>query len=253
MAPAANTAIPSGANCVTTVHGTNRSTVCGQPPQQRQAAAPRQQSRQQWAQSQQPEQPHHAPQQGSVSLVGTWSAGAPPNGFAFAFNPDGTYVNVANVNGLSQRLWGHYRAMPVSPTSVRLDFQVVGWAPRAMCAQVVGGARACRPYTPIYSRSASLNFTSPSSFEAGGSQFRRDPSPYLLQMQVPDVLERQVAGMGGIRQPVMPALHPYRTPGGAGSVEAMRHDDEHQQPYRICAVNDGSVYTDQNGVQHCTN
>jgi hypothetical protein len=56
-----------------------------------------------------------------------------------------------------------------------------------------------------------------------------------------------------MRQPVMPALHPYQTPGGPGSVAAMKYDDDHLQPYRVCGVNGGSVYTDQSGVQHCTN
>ncbi len=194
-----------------------------------------------------------APQHG-VSIVGSWSAGEPQNGTAFAFNPDGTYVNVSGNPNMAQRLWGRYRATAVSGNAVHIDFQVQGWAPKQMCAQVVGGARACRPYSPMYSDNATVTFTSPSTFEAAGTQFRRDPTPYLLQMQVPAVIERQIANSAApMRQPVMPTLHPYQTPGGAGSVGAMRYDDEHQQPYRVCSVNGGSVYTDQNGVQHCSN
>ncbi len=186
-------------------------------------------------------------------IVGTWSTGTPQSGVAFAFNPNGTYVNVAGGGGTAQRLWGRYRVTQVSSSVVHIDFEVMGWAPREMCAQVIGGARACRPYSPIYSKGADMTLTSASSFTAEQTEFRRDPAPYLLRMQVPDVMERQIAGMGGMRQPVMPTLHPYQTPGGAGSVGAMRYDDQHLQPYRTCAVNDGSVYTDQQGVQHCTN
>jgi hypothetical protein len=189
----------------------------------------------------------------AARLVGTWSMGAPQSGIAFSFNSNGTYVNVAGGPASSQRLWGRYHATQVSASVVHIDFDVQGWAPRQLCAQVIGGARACRPYSPVYSRSADLTSTSQSSFTAAQSHFHRDSSPYLLRMQVPDVVERRIAGMGGIRQPVMPTLHPYQTPGGPGSVGAMRYDDQHLQPYRTCAVNGGSVYTDQQGVQHCTN
>lgn len=203
-----------------------------------------QQRQQQWG--------GQAPQR-SADIVGTWSAGEPQSGIAFAFNPDGTYVNVSGGAGASQRLWGRYRTT-ASGNAVRIDFQVMGWAPRQMCVQVSGGARACRPYSPIYSNAATVTFTSSSTFEAGGTQFRRDPSPYLLQTQIPEILEREVANAAPpMRQPVMPTLHPYRTPGGPGSVQGMQWDTDHAQPYRICAVNGGSVYTDQNGVQHCTN
>jgi hypothetical protein len=193
-----------------------------------------------------------APQRG-VSIVGSWSAGEPQNGTAFAFNPDGTYVNVSGNPNMAQRLWGRYRAA-VSGNTVHIDFQVQGWAPKQMCVQVIGGAHACRPYSPTYSDNVTVTFTSPSTFEVGGTQFLRDPSPYLLQMQVPAVIESQIANSAPpMRQPVMPTLHPYQTPGGAGSIGAMRYDDEHQQPYRVCSVNGGTVYTDQNGVQHCSN
>jgi hypothetical protein len=204
-------------------------------------------------QAQQQQQWSGRTSQRSVDIVGTWSAGEPQSGIAFAFNPNGTYVNVSGGAGGLQRLWGRYRAT-ASGNAVHIDFQVMGWAPRQMCVQVSGGARACRPYSPIYSNDATVTFTSSSTFEAGGTQFRRDPSPYLLQIQTPDVLDRQVANSAApMRQPVMPTLHPYQTPGGPGSVQGMQGDTDHLQPYRVCAVNGGSVYTDQNGVQHCTN
>jgi hypothetical protein len=155
---------------------------------------------------------------------------------------------------LSRSFWGRYQVTPTTATEYRIDFQLMGWLPRQLCAQVVGGAGVCRPYKPMYGNSATVNITSASSFEANGPRFRRDPSPYFLQIQVPEILERQTANASGyIRQPIMPTLHPYQTPGGAGSVGAMRYDDQHQQPYRTCAVNNGSVYTTQDGVQHCSN
>jgi hypothetical protein len=208
------------------------------------------------AQPQQQQQRPQQQQQQGANLTGAWTAGQQGgHQMTVLFNPNGTYVNVeALPNGSMQRIEGVYRTTPLSPTSVRLDLQLRNWAPHQICAHVPGGQQRCSPYSPPKTASLEINFNSPSSFESQGAQFQRDPSPYLLQQQVPDMVDNtaQAPVAPNIQQPVMPTLHPYQTPGGPGSVGAMKYDDEHLQPQRVCGVTGGTVYTTQDGVQHCS-
>ena len=163
-----------------------------------------------------------AAQQGP-SLVGAWSWDSPGqygmDHNTVAFNQDGTYLRVSRwANGTMTRFWGNYSATPVSPTQFRLQSQTTGWLPAQFCSQAPGFPARCSPAPHPPEMSFTVAFTSPSSFQAQGMVLARDPSPFLLQQQVPQMAmtAAQAPVQPNIQQPVMPTLHPYQTPNGPG-------------------------------------
>lgn len=174
-------------------------------------------------------------QQPGVSLVGAWSWQSPGNAGidsnTIAFGADGTWTRTSQwANGTLTRVWGNYRAAPVSPTQVQLQSQIVGWLPQQFCAQVPGFQPRCSPAQRPPEMSFVLNFTSASSMQAEGMTLFRDPSPYLLQQQVPATLLSTGAApvQPNIQQPVMPTITPYQTPNGPGQAIANANHENAQ-------------------------
>jgi hypothetical protein len=168
--------------------------------------------------------PAHA--QGS-GLAGAWSWQSPGQGGTdqntTLFQPDGTYVRVSRLtSGQTLRYWGQYQVVQISPTQARLQSHILGWLPTSTCVQAPGFAPQCQQVPRPPDGSFPFEFTSPTTLLAQGMTLHRDPSPYLLQQQVPQqtmtILNAPV--QPNIRQPVMPALHPYVTPNGPGNLAA---------------------------------
>ena len=156
--------------------------------------------------------------------------------------PDGSFVSVLRLpNGTMQRVWGHYRATQVSDSQMQTQFEVEGWLPREICTQSPGYQMQCSPYTIPTSGSGTLTFVSPTAFVANGVTMMRDPSPYLLQQQMPEraIVYGQAPAQPGMQQPGM--QQPV-VPGGSRYVPLNRPagpqcDDLQQQ--RLCAINNG--------------
>jgi DNA-binding beta-propeller fold protein YncE len=206
---------------------------------------------QQWGTQQQ--QPQGA------NLTGAWTESSTmPQGTiaaTIAFDPSGNYVMVASQNGQVMRQWGKFSVKQTSQSSAHIELHMADYAPRQICTQMAGMPSSCEAVPPIQLPAFDANFSSPNSFSAQGMSFQRDQQAQLLQVQVPATLVRTLA------TPVMPysTSLPYQTPGlshqsptGPGSVGAMKYDDEHQQPQRVCGVTGGVVYQTQDGVDHCS-
>ena len=163
----------------------------------------------------------------SQSIQGAWTwvsqgrYGADQN--TMQFGPDGSYVRVSRWgNGTLVRYWGTYTATQVSPTQVRVQSFTQGWLPNAFCAQAPGFPVRCSPSPHPPEMALVAQFTSPSTLLAEGMVLSRDPSPRLLQAQVPQQAFSVAAApvQPTMQQPVMPALHPYVTPNGPGNQAA---------------------------------
>jgi len=195
--------------------------------------------------------------QPQISMVGTWSGEAPGQGGmvhgADQYMPDGTYVSVMQLpNGSVERIWGSYVARQTSARQIQLSLRMRGLLPREICAQAPGFPIRCSPNRAPEATTLEVNFVSSSSVQVNGVTMTRDRGSPLLAMQPPQrlVLAARAPVAPQMRQPVMPAMHPYTTPTGPGSVQGMRADDQAQQ-YRICAVNGGQVIQLQGGGVRC--
>lgn len=177
-------------------------------------------------------------------LVGAWSAAMPGQGgmtqITAAYDAGGNYVSVQREpNGTLLRIWGSYRAVPVSATQLRLETQVQGWSPHQVCAQAPGFAVKCGDFTPPAAPPATLEFSSPESFRVQGVVAHRDNAPALLQMNVPDRIVLAAPA------PVRPVNPPDGGRGGGGHVTPVNPvngaaRDELQQR-RICSINGGNL------------
>jgi hypothetical protein len=188
-----------------------------------------------------------------LPLAGAWTeSSTTPQGMitaTFAFDPNGNYVMVATQNGQFMRQWGKFSVKQTSQSSAHIELHIADYAPRQVCTQMPGVQGNCIALPPNRVPVLDANFSSPNSFSAQGMSFQRDQQAQLLQAQVPASLVHTLAAPPGIQTPT---LHPYQTPGGPGSVGAMKYDDEHQQPQRVCGVTGGVVYQTQDGVEHCS-
>ncbi|WP_158746242.1 hypothetical protein [Acidisphaera sp. L21] len=158
------------------------------------------------------------------SVLGAWSWQSPGQGGmdqnTTLFQPDGSYVRVSRLaTGQTLRYWGQYQVVQTSPTQVTLQSHILGWLPVSTCMQVSGFAPQCQQVPRPPDASFPLAFTSPSTLQAQGVTLHRDSAPYLLQQQVPQQTMTMLNApvQPSIRQPVMPAMHPYVTPNGPGN------------------------------------
>ncbi len=165
------------------------------------------------------------------SLQGAWSWTSPGQGGAdrntLLFQPDGSYVRASHLaSGQMLRSWGGYTAVAVSPNRVRLQSRTQGWLPTTLCTQAPGFPARCSPTPHPPEMSFVVEFTSPSTVKAEGTTLSRDPAPDLLRQNVPQqaMLAAPAPVQPSIRQPVMPAMHPYVTPNGPGNrIAAANH------------------------------
>jgi hypothetical protein len=189
----------------------------------------------------------------SANLSGAWSRTTPgqdgPELHTEWFGQDGSYVSVERLpNGSMQRFWGSYRATPAGSGVMTVSFQAQGWLPHEICTQAPGFPARCIAYTPPLNATVRLQFTSASTLQINGATLRRDPSPALLQQQVPEKLMQQASApmQPSMRQPVAPAGAHYQTPRDPG-----RPGGDDLQQERICAVNDGQIIVQQDGHKIC--
>jgi hypothetical protein len=188
-------------------------------------------------------------------LLGVWIGRNAGSNGADQYNPDGTYVSVAQLaNGTVERIWGVYQVRPLSSHQLHVSLTVRGVLPRSICAQAPGFAVQCRSNQVPPHQETDVIFTSPSSFQVNGITMSRSSGSPLLQIEVSDrlIMAAQAPVQPQMRQPVAPTLRPYATPTGPGSVQGMRQDDQMQQ-YRICAVNGGQVVKEYGGSVRCVN
>jgi hypothetical protein len=178
-------------------------------------------------------------------LLGAWSTTLPGQGgmtqVTESFDADGHFVTVRREpNGTMMRVWGDYRSVAVSPTAVRVESRLQGWAPRQICAQAPGFPVRCNAFTPPEPQAAVLDFVSPDAFRQEGLVVQRDRHPGLLAQQVSDRL-------------VLAAPAPVQAPlagGGGGSGGGSRYvtptdpsagNHGEIQQRRICSINGGSL------------
>lgn len=176
-------------------------------------------------------------------LVGAWTTALPGQGgmtqVTESFDADGHFVTVRREpNGTMLRVWGDYRSVLQSPTAVRVESRVQGWAPRQICAQAPGFAVRCSAFTPPQPQPAVLEFVSPDAFRQEGLVVQRDRNPGLLAQQVSDRLVLAAPA------PVQPPLVGGGGGNGGGHVtpfdpSAGSHGDIQQR--RICSINGGSL------------
>ncbi len=196
------------------------------------------------------------PQASGISIVGAWSWQSQGQGGmdnnTVSFQNDGSYVRVSQlVNGTLLRYWGQYRASQTGPAQVQLQTQTQGWLPQQICAQAPCFPMRCsQPPRPTEMNFA-LNFTSPSTIMVQGVMLSRDPSPYLLQQNVP---ERVVSGVAA---PIVPNI-----PGGGGgysgggsshpatNIPGLGGNCDDLQQQRICSINNGHIIT-SGGCMKC--
>jgi hypothetical protein len=199
-------------------------------------------------QYQQGQYPQGSPngQAGSTDVTGGWSTEVQgPQGVtraAAVYGSDGTFVTLMQLpNGSIQKIWGTYTATQISPNQVQLNGQTQGWLPQQICAEAPGFPMRCQPYTVPPTQSVTVQFTSPSTIEADGALWNRDPSPALLQLPVPAQVVNNVPAPV---QPIIPQPINPNNPvvGNSGC------DDLQQE--RICTVNDGTIVM-SGGCEKC--
>ncbi len=195
-------------------------------------------------------------QLGPMDITGGWSTEVSgPQGVtraAAVYGSDGTFVTLMQLpNGSIQKIWGTYTATQISPTQVQLEGQTQGWLPQQICAEAPGFPMRCQPYTVPPTESVTVQFTSPSTIEADGALWNRDPSPALLQAQVPAQVVNTVPAPV---QPIIPQpVDPNNPDAGnpdAGNPGAGNPGCDDLQQERLCTVNDGTIVM-EGGCEKC--
>jgi hypothetical protein len=218
---------------------------------------PQQNQYQQQGQYQQPNQFPQGPSNGAagpMDITGGWSTEVSgPQGVtraAAVYGNDGTFVTLMQLpNGSIQKIWGTYTATQVAPGQIQLNGQTQGWLPQQICAEAPGFPMRCQPYTVPPTQSVTVQFTSPSTIEADGALWNRDPSPALLQAQVPAQVVNNVPAPV---QPIIPQPFDPNNPQPISPNNPVAGNpgcDDLQQE-RICTVNDGTIVM-SGGCEKC--
>ena len=147
------------------------------------------------------------------SILGTWTTSQPGQGgmvrTTIGIGGDGTYAYETQLpNGSRMRVWGTYRATPVSANAIRVTPRISDWRPHRICTQAVGLQPRCGAFQPPPAQPTLATFTGPDTFQVDGHVWSRDPTAALLRQPVPDPLVQYAEA------PVAPTIpHPNNTAG----------------------------------------
>ncbi len=199
-------------------------------------------------------------QQGqSNPIVGRWEMqmrlqdGATMHQFD-EYGPDGSWrqtsINVGGrSNGIRTQTWGNYSVQAAGNNTYRISFQTTGFAPMQVCTQGVGCTQLSR--TQTFANSYVL---------VDRNHLRSLDRQQLITArvaQIPAELTAQLPAtkMNAGAPPISTGGYPsnggrsggstYHVPGQGGTCDNL-------QQQRICNLNDGYLYTGQDGCQHCS-
>jgi hypothetical protein len=198
-------------------------------------------------------------------FLGTWTSHQPGpnnNGMIVMFGeyaPNGNFrstsvIQGGTLNGMRMQSWGRYTVKQIGPNRYLVTSHARGVAPQSLCNP--GGS--CSPNTVPETATETIDMLDANNFhiksnngQGAGSDLHRADIPQQLTSQLPPQVTLpalpRAAGNGGA--PTMPALNPYKTPGGGN--KTMGNNCDNAQQNRICTVNNGHIYTDARGCQVC--
>jgi hypothetical protein len=199
-------------------------------------------------------------------FLGTWTSHQPgPNGNGtvvvfgeYAANGNFRSTSIiqgGTLNGMRMQVWGRYMVKQIGPNRYSVTSHAHGVAPQTLCNP--GGG--CSPNTVPESMTETIDMVDANNFhiqsndgQGAGSDSHRAEIPQQLATQLPSQITLpalpRAAGNGG-GAPTMPAINPYKTPGGGN--KTMGNNCDNAQQNRICTVNSGHIYIDARGCQVC--
>ncbi len=207
------------------------------------------------------------PPEGSNPLLGTWVAqiSAPGGGAMIIYteySPDGTsrstsIVQGGPLNGTRYQVWGKYTLKQVNSTRWVMNARPTGQAPEKTCIQ--GGA--CTAAPPLTPATVTMDFMDANNVHSRevsrlgtmeGNMTRSAIPPQLLQPVGPLltlVPPPPSSGGGGGGGGQATGGGRYVTP--RNNIPGLGGNCDNLQQQRICAINNGHLYTDKRGCQIC--
>ena len=188
-------------------------------------------------------------------IVGLWSTVFPreDGGTLHAYDEyraDGTWrmtsiVDGGTASGARLQVWGTYKAEQRPDKSYRIDFTATGHAPHTVCTEGAG----CQKMPEIHNVSAVVRFIDADHLRIDegmkATSERVAAIPPQLLSQVPETVSRAASSTdkplccGGDHD------WPHRPPPRESVCDNL-------QQQRICTINDGTMYTGNDGCQHCS-
>jgi hypothetical protein len=188
------------------------------------------------------------PMQNGKGMILTFGEYAPNGNFRAT-----SIVQGGTLNGMRMQVWGKYQIRQIGTNRYEMTSHSRGVAPQSFCT----ADGQCHPNVLPENATETIEMIDANSYHSKTTMNGQVTEADLHRSEIPPGLTTQVAAQvqlpapppSGGGAPVMPTLHPYVTPGGGNKTMGNNCDNLQQQ--RICAINNGHIYTDTRGCQVC--
>ena len=192
-------------------------------------------------------------------IVGTWVAGHPQGDgsillVADHYDANGTWSlnsirKGGTLDGDRSQVWGRYTVRPIGNHRYQITTTPGGWAPLQVCTQYAGCTTK-----PAWNQSTTVRTALDPNHLSGA-----DGTAWERVAQIPPEVASQVPQTVYHAPPALPAGGGLSSGGvlprggdGTHHIPGQGGTCDNLQQQRICALNDGYLYTGRDGCQHCS-